>query len=324
MSSEAKVGTVVIVALAIFVATFLQVASIRLAGEKITYRTYFAFAGGIDSGDLVRYGGRKAGTIIEVRPAPEDPTRNEVIFEVRDDVPVNADSIATVGSLSALGDNYLEITPGTNEARRLEPGETLPSREAVSFSDITNKMIEVTETAQVVMVDLRDAINQITDDAHVLIGNLQEITGEKNRQSIEEMLANANTLVSEQSPKIDRITTQVTEMLERVDRMVVDLRKVADNADKMVLNANRTVEETREPLKKDLAELEATLVKAREMLEDVRVLVIVNEDNINETVENFRVASENIEQLTNDLRQQPWSLVRVTPKPDRAVPVPAK
>ena len=149
MSSEAKVGTVVIATLVIFVATFLQVASIQLAGEKITYRTYFSFAGGVDAGDLVRYGGRKAGMIIDVRPWPEDPTKNEVIFEVRDDVPVNADSVATVGSLSALGDNYLEITPGTNEARRLEPGETLPSREAVSFSDITNKMIEVTETIRV-------------------------------------------------------------------------------------------------------------------------------------------------------------------------------
>ncbi len=59
------------------------------------------------------------------------------------------------------------------------------------------------------------------------------------------------------------------------------------------------------------------------MLEDVQSLVAVNEDNINESIENFRVASQNIEELTDELRQRPWSLIRVKAKADRQVPIPA-
>ena len=44
MSNEAKVGAFVIFALIIFVATFISVANIELAGEKILYKTYFDYA----------------------------------------------------------------------------------------------------------------------------------------------------------------------------------------------------------------------------------------------------------------------------------------
>jgi ABC-type transporter Mla subunit MlaD len=86
---------------------------------------------------------------------------------------------------------------------------------------------------------------------------------------------------------------------------------------------NQTVDETREPIKESLAELEATLVRARETMEDIQAIVVLNEANIGETLENFRAASQNVEQLTDELRQRPWSLIRMQPKPDRQVPVPA-
>ena len=60
MSSEAKVGAFVIVAVVIFVYTFISVANVQLAGEKVTYRTYFTYAAGLDAGTLVRFGGLKA------------------------------------------------------------------------------------------------------------------------------------------------------------------------------------------------------------------------------------------------------------------------
>jgi ABC-type transporter Mla subunit MlaD len=152
---------------------------------------------------------------------------------------------------------------------------------------------------------------------------MQELTGEKNQRSVEHLLANSNRMVEEQMPKIDRITTQVSEVLERIETLTVDLREVAKNANDTVNNVNQTVDETREPIKRNLAELEATLVRARETMEDIQAIVAVNEANIGETLENFRVASQNVEQLTDELRQRPWSLIRTMPKEDRQVPVPA-
>jgi ABC-type transporter Mla subunit MlaD len=167
---------------------------------------------------------------------------------------------------------------------------------------------------------VRDDVTLLIEDLRGLTGNLQELTNEQNQQNIESMLANANNMFETQGPKIDQITTQVSEMLVRVDETIAQMKRVGETADETVANVNRTIDETREPIKKDLAELEATLVEAREMLEDVRALVTANDATIAETIENFRATSENLEQFSDEIRQRPWSLLRTNPKAERAVP----
>jgi len=320
MSNETKVGLFVVAALAIFTVTFLSVATIQLSGERIEYKTHFKYAGGLDTGGAVRFGGLPAGVITEVGPSPDDPTLALVVFEVRSDVPVNEKSVATISSLNALGDNYLEITPGTKEAARIPPGGTVPAQEAVTFSDLTVKISEITDTAQTLMVDVQSDVELLIGDLRTLTQGLQEFTSEKNQRNISALLENANSMVETQAPKMDQITDQVSTLLEKVDGTVNKLTTVAETADKTVANVNRTVDETREPIKRDLAELEATLVEAREMLEEVNALVLSNQSNIDQTIENFRATSENLEQFSDELRQRPWSLLRAKPKADRQVP----
>ena len=320
MSNEAKVGLFVISALIIFVITFLSVATIQLSGERVEYYTHFKFVGGLAAGDSVRYGGLQAGVITDVGPSPDDPTRARIRLEVREGIPINERSVATISSLNALGDNYLEISPGTNEAARIPAGGEIPSQEAVTFSDLTVKVAEVTDTAQTLMPDVKDDVELLIGDLRDLTANLQGMTNAENQRNIEELLRTSNEMVQTQAPKIDKITDQISVLLEKVDATVADLRQVAETADETVANVNRTVDETREPIKRDLEELERTLVQAREMLEDTRALVAVNEANINETIENFRVTSENLEQFSDEIRQKPWTLLRAKPKPDRQVP----
>jgi hypothetical protein len=45
-----------------------------------------------------------------------------------------------------------------------------------------------------------------------------------------------------------------------------------------------------------------------------------NDDNIHETIENLRVVTENLDQLTDQVKQRPWSLVRIRQPKDRQVP----
>jgi phospholipid/cholesterol/gamma-HCH transport system substrate-binding protein len=321
MSNEAKVGLFVVSALIIFVATFLSVATIQLGGERIPYRAYFRFAGGLDTGDTVRFGGIKSGVITGVGRSPDDPTMAEVKFEMRDDIPVNTESVATISSISALGDNYLEVTPGSKDAARIEPNGVVKSEEAVTFSDITKKVAEVTDTAQTLMVDVKGDVELLIGDLRVLTANLQELTGEQNQRNVEKLLTGANEMIETQAPKIDQITTQIQELLVKVDTTIEDLQKVAATADETVKNVNRTVDETREPIKKDLAELEATLVQTRQTIEEVQALVLSNRADIDSTIESFRATSENLEQFSDEIRQRPWSLLRTKPKPDRQVPV---
>ena len=320
MSNEAKVGLVVLASLVIFVATFLTVANVQLTGETIRYRTYLAFVGGLDEGDMVRYGGRKAGTIDILRPWPEDMTKTEILFHLRSDIPVNEASTATIASLNALGQNYLEIDPGSIEATRIPPDGVVPSREALTLTDLTSKVAGVADSAAVVLGNVDGKVSMVADDLHVLLLNLQQLTGEENQRNVAAMLENTNQFLETQSPKIDRVTTQISRTLETIDAMAHDFSKLAQDADETVLNLNRTVDETREPFVKGLEELQSTLGKTQQVLEDARVMLVTNESNVSAVVENFREASEDIAALSSELRQRPWTLLRVSPKPDRAVP----
>jgi phospholipid/cholesterol/gamma-HCH transport system substrate-binding protein len=322
MSSEAKVGLFVVVALSIFVATFLSVATIQMGGEKTPYTARFRFAGGLEAGKVVRFGGLKAGVITDVRRAGDDPTMAEVLLELRNDIPVNEDSVASISSLNALGDNYMEISPGTKEAARIPPGGLIQSEEAVTFSDITKKVVEVTDTAQTMMADVKGDVELLIADLRELTGNLTELTGQENQESIKGLLKGANEMVETQAPKIDQITDQIAVLLEKVDATVAEVRVVVETADKTVSNIDRTVEETREPIKRDLAEIEATLIEARKTIEEMRILVASNSSDIDATIQNFRRTSENLEQFSDEIKQRPWSLLRTKPKEDRRVPVP--
>ncbi len=321
MSRELKVGAFVLVSVAIFMATFVYVAGIQMRGGRVRYKTYFKYAGGVDPGSTVRFGGMKAGTITTIHPSPEDPTKIEVLFEIKQGVPVNADSVATLTSLSPLGDKYLEITTGTDKARRL-PGEaTIPSTEPVSIDDLAKEASAVIPTVQSTLEDVRKDIDQLTGDARVVLANFQSMTGPQNQRNLTSLLANSRELLDKEAPRIDRVLQNVERASSQAGDAFDELHTAARNANDTISNANRTIDEIRDPVKADLAELQRTMTDARGLIMDLNTIVSSNRSNINDTLENFRAASENLRDFTSSVKQQPWMLIRGKPAPDRAVPV---
>ena len=63
MTTEAKVGAFVLASLAILTATTLYLANAQFSGSNVSYRTYLKYAGGLEAGAPVLFGGIKAGTV---------------------------------------------------------------------------------------------------------------------------------------------------------------------------------------------------------------------------------------------------------------------
>lgn len=321
MSRELKVGTFVLTSLLIFIGTFVYVANVQLRGVRIPYKTYFKYAGGIDPGSPVRFGGMKAGTITAIRPSREDPTKIEVLMEVRESVPVNTDSTATLTSLSPLGDKYLEITTGTNKAPRLPAGATIRSAEAVSLDDVAKQVSAIVPTVQSTLQDVQKDIDQLTGDARIVLANVQSMTGPQNQRNIALLLAHARQLLDEESPRIDSVLQNLERASLQANAALNEVHTAARTANDTFANANRTFDEIRDPVKTNLAELQRTMIDARRLIADLSTVVSANRHNIDDTLENFRVASENLREFTASVRQRPWALIRGKPSPDRAVPV---
>jgi len=328
VSKELKVGAFVITSLLMLLGILVYVD--QLTGVRVPYKTYFTYVGGVDPGSQVRFGGMKVGSITAIRHWHEDPTKIEVLLEVKGGLPVNADSVAMLTSLSPLGDKYLEITTGSNNAKRLPPGATIPSVEPVSLDDLARKASELIPTIQSTFQDVRKNIDQLTGSAGTVLANVQSMTSPQNQRNFTLLLANARELLDKESSRIDtvlqnleRASVQASGTLDQANRTLNEIQTAAKTANGTFVSANRTIEEIRDPLKTDLTELQRTMTEARRLIADLNTVVSANRYNIDDTLENFRAASENLRALTASVRQRPWTLLRGRAAPDRAVPVAA-
>ena len=306
MTTESKVGAFVLSCFAVVAFTVIYLLNAQYSGGTTHYRTYLRYAGGLESGGSVLYGGINVGKVTAVRPWAEDPTRIEILLEIKKDTPLNQKSVAKLGFVSVMNSAALSITTGSLDAKRLPPDSTIASQEAASLDEIAGKLAGVAESANTLISQAQGELKEISGNVNHLLGNLETMTGSGNQKKVQAVLDNIDLLVTNERPKIERITDQ--------------LAKVTGHADETIQNVNGTVTDLRDPMRKDLVELRATLEQANALLQSVQVIVRANDYKIDDTVENLREATDNLNQFTNSLKQRPWSLIRTKQPGDRQVP----
>ncbi|MGA2416516.1 MAG: MlaD family protein [Candidatus Sulfotelmatobacter sp.] len=306
MTTEAKVGAFVLGCFAILAFTLIYLINAQFAGDSVPYRTYLRYAGGLEPGATVLFGGITEGKVTAVRPWKEDPTRIEILLEVKQGTPLNEKSIAKLGLTSIMNSASLSITTGSNDAKRLPAGSLIPSQEAASLDEIAGKITTVADNANDLIVQVQGELKGISGDARNLLANLNTVTGPPNQRKIQAVLDRVNGLLASDGPKIDRLSDK--------------LLALSQHADDTIQNVNGTVTDMRDPIRRDLADLQNTLQQAKALMSDMQVMVRANDGKIDDTVENLRVATDNLDQLTDSLKQRPWSLIRIKQPEDRKVP----
>jgi ABC-type transporter Mla subunit MlaD len=306
VTTEAKVGAFVLGCFAVLAFTLIYLINAQLGGHTVFYRTYLRYAGGLEPGTSVLFGGIDVGKVTAVRPAASDPTRIEILLNVKENTPLNEKSLAKLGLVSVMSGAALSITTGSNDAKRLLPGSTIPSQEAASLDEITGKMAAVADNANELITQVRGELGGISGDARTLLANLNNVTGAPNQRKIRDLLENVDAMIATERPKIDRLTDQ--------------LNTLSQHADETIQNVNGTVSDVREPVRKDLAELQDTLLQTKHLLADMQVIVRANDYKIDDTIENLRIATENLDDLTESVKQRPWSLIRIKQPEERKQP----
>ena len=301
MTTEAKVGAFVLASLVILTSTVVYLANAQFRGGKVAYRTYLRYAGGLEPGAPVLFGGIKAGNVTKVRPWPSDPTRIEILVEIKEGTPVNQKSVAKLGSVSVMSEPALMVSTGTNEADRIAPGQAIPSQESVALDEIAAKIAIVAGNANDLIVQVQGELGGISSDARTLLANLNSVT-------------------TDERPKLDHIADQLLALSQHADGVIAKVGPVVDHADSAIQNVNGVIRDSREPIRLDLAEVQSTLQQAKSVLADMQGVVRSNDFKIDDTVENLRWATENLDQLTDQLKQRPWSLIRIKQPKERKVP----
>lgn len=298
-TAAAKVGAFIVVSAAVLAVTVYFVSKAEFRGKETPYLMYLRNAGGLEPGTAVLFGGISVGRVTRVQPDQADPARIEISLGVKNGTPVNAKSIGKVSSISLLGNPVVFITTGSNTAARLPPGAVIPSQETISIDELQRKVVALADSAQTTLASVNTDVNKITADAHQVLANLNNVTGRTNQQHVSTILSNS-----------DRITAQLSSKMG----------PTLDNVNHTVTNANHTITSLQQPVQADLKELHGTLQAVHGVGDNVQSILSDNRDNIDYILQNMRFATDNLNDFTRTIKEEPWSLIRIKQPEPRKVP----
>lgn len=299
------VGLFVLVAAVLLIVAVFSVTGVFSRGD-IPHRSYFKFAGGMQPGAAVLYGGMKAGSVQAVHVDPNDSTRIEVDFNVARDIPLKTDSVAKITSLSPLGDNVVELTTGTREASLAAPGSVVKSAETLTFADLTEMAAALQPLVQQSLMKL----NERLDELQVTVARANDLLSDENRAKISHALDNVNSMLTEDRPKISKTLDNVQTASARLTPVLDDLKKTMAEANDTLGHIDAVVLENRADLRASVAELRQTLGTASAVVDELDKTLTYNSGNIDETLENVRVTTQQLRELTETLKRRPYTLIR--------------
>jgi len=321
-SEEIKVGGLVVLAVLLFLGTLIVVGGVNLLRRKqVNYVTYFKFAGGLDPGSVVRFAGRKVGTVQSADFDPLDTTRIVVRLKVLANTPVRTDSTATISSLGFLGDNYVEISAGTKNASLLPPASEIPAKEVVEVADVINNANVLVLNANQLIGTLGGKLETTVENANQLVLNLKGMTGPEAQRHFDRILANVDEMLVETRPPLRRTLANLDTASAKVGPAIDKADVTLDNANALTKNLNQVVLENRGDIHEALLNLRGALVDARRLVVNLNDIVEGNRDSLDETLENIRATTQNLKQFSDTIKRRPNSLVFYKEAKDRQPPV---
>src|SRR5689334_7190894 len=184
--SELRVGLLVLLALAILVLVIFAVSGdLKFPGfgKTATVRTDMASVDGLRKGAEVRLSGKKIGSVSEIKfsdqipAAANSPNTIEIVMSIDGKIDgrpaidrIRTDSIATLKTAGVLGDNVIDISPGTRAGTPISDGGKIQSVAQKSVGDILN-------TAQTAMGN----VNDISKNVNEMISELRAGKGTAGR-----------------------------------------------------------------------------------------------------------------------------------------------
>jgi phospholipid/cholesterol/gamma-HCH transport system substrate-binding protein len=334
---RALVGLFVILAAVLLLGSVLAITG-GLGKAGVPHRAYFKYAGGVQPGAAVRFGGLLVGKVDRVRVDPTNSTRIEIDFEIDRATPVKTDSIAKITTLGPLTDNYIEITTGSERAALLPPGAEIPSTEMFGLPQLG-------DAVQAMLPDVQRTLRKVNDDLdglQVTLARANDLLSDRNRATIAHSLANADQLLSEARPQVNQTLGKVSQSLDNVNRLLndaqpkvsaslsniqevtaklgpllEDVKKVSVRADDTLAHVDATLLENRADIRSSVTSLRDALAKSAGLLDQLNQALDQNADNVDELLDNLRISTENLKSLTETLRSSPASLIRGVHVEDR-------
>jgi phospholipid/cholesterol/gamma-HCH transport system substrate-binding protein len=324
------VGLFILVAGGLLFGTLL-VLSGGVGDATVPHQAYFKFAGGVQPGAPVRYGGLAVGKVTQVRVDPGNSTRIEIRITVEKAAPLKVDSVAKITTLGPLTDNYIEISTGSEHAGPAPPGSTLQSTEAFGLPQLSDAFQTMVPEVQLAL----QKVNQNLDGLQVTVARANDLLNDGNRTNIAKTLSgiqqtvaearpkvadsldNLNGLLADARPKVSVSLTNVQQLTAKLGPVLDDLKTTTARANDTLAHVDATLMENRPDIRTTVTGLREAVTKSGALLDQLSQTLDQNSDNIDGILENILMTSVNLRALTETVARSPASLIRGVKAADR-------
>lgn len=229
METRANYVLIGIFTLAVIVAAFgfiLWLAKSEMDQRIATYDILFeGSVTGLNVAGDVRYQGVRVGQVKEIRIYEKDPKLVRVRIEIDANTPVNSQSQASLEFFGITGVLFVQISSGEVDA---------PPLEVTAGSDVP-----IIPSSKSGLEALFTSAPKLMENAITLMERLNQIVDTDNRQSISNILNNADAVsgsFAERAKEIDemivnasQMTHNLSELTARLDRISLQAEKILDN-----------------------------------------------------------------------------------------------
>lgn len=321
-----RVGLLVLAAIGILILTIFAVSGdLTLFLKKTVVRTFMSNVDGLHKGAEVRLSGMKIGSVKEINLTPKIPTDDkaadliEIIMEINGTLNgveaverIRSDSIAVLKGAGVLGDNIIDISPGTSKGQPIQNNATIKSYANKSVGDIINASKTAMDNLNVITDNIKDVTADIKQGQgsigrflkdETIYSNLNKtvLQAEALMTSIRKGEGTAGKLISDPAlyDRANNLVASFKESADQISAALTDVRAGKGTVGKLLKD-----EEVYDRAKSLLAKFEATADKLDNTIAKVNrgegtVGKLLHEDALyqefRDSLAKFRTLADNLE-----------------------------
>jgi len=336
-SSEVKAGLFIFISMVGLIVMIFMLGNIQdYFKPRRMLRIVFNFTGGMEIGAPVRYAGLDIGSVkdIELLGDAESHDRVTVVTEINPKITIKKNSIAMIKTSGLMGGLYIDVRPGTQGSPPLGDNEQLIGQDSFEIAKIGDMATEVvleirrfTQLTQELVADAKTTLG----DVRTSLTNVDAILAE-NREYVQANMKNAlvisekvSDMLDKNSGKLQSTLDHVASVSEKTDKLFTDkdadIRKIIDQMHSMTQEMETLLADTRPGVTRLIDSMEAnaqeittdidrTATSVEQTLGQSNSIMVENRRNLLQLLQNMNETSQNLKLLTEDLKRNPWKLVR--------------
>jgi phospholipid/cholesterol/gamma-HCH transport system substrate-binding protein len=345
-SSEVKAGFFIFVSMVGLIVMIFMLGNIQdYFKPRRMLRIVFNFTGGMEVGAPVRYAGLDIGSVRDIELLGDDKVQDRVavVAEINPKITIKKNSVAMIKTSGLMGGLYIDVRPGTQSSPPLGKGEELIGQDSFEIAKIGDMATEVimeirrfTKLTEEIVVDAKSTFKHVRNSLH----NVDRILAE-NRTYVRSNMENAleisekvSTLLDNSSVKFQTTLDHVASVSEKADMLFTDkdadIRQIIDQVHNLTREMEVLLADTRPGVtslinsmetnaREITTDIDRTATNVEQTLEQGNSIMVENRRNLLLLLQNMNETSRNLKSLSDDLKRNPWKLVR---KSDELPPTP--